>query len=196
MRLAPCPCPLKPAYGFNEVDLTWHELLLKQKLNALSIHGRTKKQISSAPSDWQAIGEIRALRDKLSPDTAIIGNGDVLTRAQGLQLADQYSLDGIMIGRGIFHDPYVFHSHSPRQSFTKEQRVALYKKHVELFIKTYYKAGRPLPYSPKVHTLNKFCKIYINNFAGAKELREALMRTSSAKELLGLLESQTSASSK
>lgn len=179
------PVSVKTRLGFSEVDLTWHELLLQQKLDMLSIHGRTKVQMSKVPADWKTIGQIRELRDKLSPATKIVGNGDVLSRAQGSKLAAQYSLEGIMIGRGIFHDPFVF-SHSPDnrspwETYTKEQRIALYRKHVELFARTWQKGER------KIHTLNKFCKIYINGFDGAKELREKLMDANSIDELLGIL---------
>lgn len=176
------PVSVKTRLGFKEVDLSWHELLLKQKLNALTIHGRTAKQLSETPADWYKIGEIRELRDSLSPATKIIGNGDVMTRGDGAKLADKYGLDGVMIGRGIFHDPFVFSSGtSPWQAWTKQQKVELFKRHVLLFAETWPDGVR------KLHTLNKFCKIYINGFDGAKELREKLMNASSTDELLDVL---------
>ncbi len=172
------PVSAKTRLGFGEIDYNWHDLLLKQKLNMLTIHGRTRSQMSKVPANWQAIGEVKKLRDDLSPATLIVGNGDVMTRAQGSQLATQYALDGIMIGRGIFDDPFVFAQKSPWPNYTKEQKLALYKKHVELFAKTWQKNER------KVHILNKFCKIYVNGFDGAKELREQLMQAKSSTELL------------
>lgn len=175
------PLSVKTRLGFNEVDLSWHELLLKQKLNMLSIHGRTKKQMSNVPADWGLIGEVRKLRDQLFPATLIVGNGDVLNRQQGEALATQYGLDGIMIGRGIFHDPFVFAANSPWDRYTRSQRLELYSRHVELF------AGTWQPGERKVHTLNKFCKIYIQDFPGAKELRERLMAADSPQELQSLL---------
>src|SRR5690606_16524321 len=104
-----------------------------------------------------------------SPATLIVGNGDVLTREHGLKLAAEHGLDGIMIGRGIFQDPFIFASDSPWDTYSKEQRMVLYRRHVELFAAT-WKVGER-----KMHTLNKFCKIYIQGFDGAKELREKLM---------------------
>jgi tRNA-dihydrouridine synthase len=147
----------------------------------LTIHGRTKAQMSKVPADWEAIGVVRQLRDQLSPDTLIIGNGDVMNRQQGLDLAKKHKLDGIMIGRGIFQDPFVFAEQSPWPKQTAQQRQALYKKHVELFAETWKKSERP------IQTLNKFCKIYINGFDGAKELREQLMSAGSNDELVRLL---------
>ena len=175
------PVSVKTRLGFNDVDFTWHELLLNQKLNMLTIHGRTRKEMSKVPAHWDDIGHIRELRDQLSPGTLIVGNGDVLTRSHGSQLAAQYSLDGIMIGRGVFHDPFVFAEDSPWGSFTKQQRIELYAKHVKLFADTWRHNER------KVHTLNKFCKVYIQSFDGAKELREQLMAAKTTAELLNLL---------
>jgi tRNA-dihydrouridine synthase len=175
------PVSIKTRLGLNEVDLSWLEFLLKHKLNMLTVHGRTAKQLSKVPPDWNLIGQIRALRDKLSPSTLMVGNGDVLTRQQGLKLAKKYKLDGIMIGRGVFDDPFVFAADSPWQKYTKNQKIALYREHVELFTKTYKNGER------SSHTLNKFCKIYINGFDGAKELREKFMAAPSTSELLNLI---------
>lgn len=176
------PLSVKTRLGFKDYDLTWHELLLKQKLNMLSIHGRTKAQMSKVPADWDKIAEIRSLRDELSPATLIVGNGDVLSRQHGEELAEKHGLDGIMIGRGIFQDPYVFAKQSPWETLSRQQRMDLYRRHVELFARTWPNNER------KIHTLNKFCKIYINGFDGAKELREQLMDAGSTDELLNLLE--------
>ncbi len=175
------PVSVKTRLGFNVIDLSWHEFLLNQKLNALSIHLRTKKEMSKVPPHWEQMGKIRTMRDELSPATLIIGNGDVMSLAEGRELAEKYGIDGIMIGRGVFADPFVFADKSPWASYTKEQRLALYRKHVELFAETYKKGER------KLHSLNKFCKIYVNGFDGAKELREKLMSVRSTDELLALL---------
>jgi tRNA-dihydrouridine synthase len=175
------PLSVKTRLGFSEIDMTWIEFLLNKKLKMLTIHGRTKAQMSKVPADWEAIGRVRELRDQLSPDTLIVGNGDVMSRQQGLDLAKKYKLDGIMIARGIFQDPFVFAEHSPWPQQAAQQRQLLYKKHVELFAKTWKKGERP------IQTLNKFCKIYINGFDGAKELREQLMSAGSSDELIRLL---------
>ena len=176
------PVSVKARLGFNSVDLSWAELLLQQNVSMLTIHGRTTKQLSEAPADWEMIGKIRELRDKIAPETLIVGNGDVLSRAQGLELAAKYKLDGIMIGRGIFHDPFVFAAESPWSNYTKQQRIELFTKHVTLFAETWRSKER------NIQTLNRFCKIYINGFDGAKELREQLMAATSTDELLTLLE--------
>jgi tRNA-dihydrouridine synthase len=86
-----------------------------------------------------------------------------------------------MIGRGVFQDPYVFAHHSTWNEATKEERIALYKKHVTLFADTWQHGER------RVITLNKFCKVYIQGFGGAKELREQLMNARTTQDLLAIL---------
>jgi tRNA-dihydrouridine synthase len=176
------PLSVKTRLGFSTIDLSWIEFLLGFELNMLTIHGRTRKQMSKVPADWGLIGNVRELRDKLAPGTLVVGNGDVMNRTEGLGLAERYGLDGIMIGRGIFQDPFAFADQSQWPEFSKAQRLDLYARHVALFAETWQEGERP------IQTLNKFCKIYINGFEGAKELREHLMRAVSCEELLRLLE--------
>ncbi len=176
------PVSVKTRLGLSKIDFTWHEFLLKHKLNMLTIHTRTTKEMSKVPAHWDDIVPIRELRDALSPATLLVGNGDVQNRAHGTELAEQYKLDGIMIGRGIFDDPYTFSKSSPWADQTKEQKIALYRQHVALFANTWRNDER------RVVTLNKFCKVYINGFANAKELREELMAARSTDKLLDVLD--------
>ena len=175
------PISVKTRLGFNEIDLSWHEFLLNQNLDALYIHGRTKKEMSLVPAHWDIINQIRIMRDKISPGTKIIGNGDIKNRLQAEEYAKKYKLDGIMIGRGIFEDPYAFSDNSKWSNFTKEQRINLFKNHLELFISTYKNHER------SQNVMKRFCKIYINNFADAKELRESVMSQKTLGDILTIL---------
>ncbi len=176
------PVSVKTRLGSRAVDLSWHALLLQQNLSMLTIHGRTRVQMSAVPADWELIGRVRELRDELAPGTLIVGNGDVKNRAHALELAATYKLDGIMIGRGVFADPFAFAQGSPWETFTKQQKLELYAQHVKLFAETWSGNER------NIVVLNKFCKIYVNGFDGAKELRELLMSSQSAEELLRAIE--------
>ena len=104
-----------------------------------------------------------------------------MTRRQGEALAKEHNLDGIMIGRGIFQDPYVFAQESTWENVPKGERIALYQKQVELFAATWQGGER------NIKTLNKFCKVYISGFDGAKELREQLMAAGSTAQLIKIL---------
>jgi tRNA-dihydrouridine synthase len=178
------PVSVKTRLGFNEVDFSWHEFLLGQGIDALTVHGRTKKQMSKVPADWELIGRVRQIRDDMGLETAIIGNGDVESRAQGVEYAEKYGLDGIMIGRGVFSDPFVFAQKSSWESTSKEDKIKLYKNHAELFGDTWSE------YQKRTHLLNKFCKIYINDFPGANELRKQLMDGSDVPEIVSILEAE------
>jgi tRNA-dihydrouridine synthase len=175
------PVSVKTRLGFNEVDMSWFEFLFSMKLNMLTIHGRTKKEMSKVPAHWDLIGQVASLRTSLAPATLVVGNGDVQNHAHGISLAKQHGVDGIMIGRGIFQDPFVFSGPSPWPEKTPLERVELYRKHVQLFADTWQNDER------HIKTLNKFCKVYISDFDGAKEFREQLMEANSIDELLHLL---------
>ena len=175
------PVSVKTRLGFNTVDYTWHELLLRQNLNMLTIHGRTRKEMSKVPADWDKIQHVRELRDSLAPSTLIVGNGDVQNKKQGLELAKKHGLDGIMIGRGIFTDPYCFANNSPWDTMTPQQKIDLYKKHIQLFAAQWQKGEK------KFDTLKRFAKVYVNGFDGASDMRVKLMECKTTDQLLSVL---------
>lgn len=175
------PLSIKTRLGFDKIDYSWHELLLEQKPAMLTVHVRTTRQMSKVPAEWEAIEPIIDLRNKVSPDTKIVMNGDIMNKAQGLELAEKHGVDGIMIGRGIFHDPYAFAEQSPWPQMSREERIALLKRHIELHLKNYPNAERPF------NPIKKFAKIYISNFDGASELRDKIMHTNTAEDALELL---------
>lgn len=181
---AAIPVSVKTRLGFNEIDFSWHEFLLGHDISMLTVHFRTRKQMSKVPAEWQHAAEIVRLRDATAPTTKIVGNGDVMNREMGEAYAAQYGLDGIMIGRGVFHDPFVFAKKSLWTDYTKEQKISLLKRHIELFNTTWTGNER------RYETLKKFAKVYIHEFDGAKELRETIMSTFSAEEALIILNKQ------
>ncbi len=167
------PVSVKTRTGLNEVDFSWHELLLKQDISMLTIHGRTTKQQSKVPANWDDIARVKELRDTLAPNTLIIGNGDVQNRQQGDMLAEKYGLDGIMIGRAVFSDPFVFAKHSPWQNMSEKAKLQMYLKHIQLFSSTY-------PDGPRNwESLKRMAKVYINNIDNASDLRDTLVRSES-----------------
>lgn len=175
------PLSIKTRLGFDKIDYSWHEFLLEQKPAMLTVHVRTTRQMSKVPAQWEAIVPIVELRDKISPETKIVLNGDIMNHPQGVELAEKYGVDGIMIGRGIFHDPYAFAVQSPWEQMPKEERIALLIKHIELHAENYPNGERPF------NPLKKFAKVYIQSFAGASELRDKIMHTNSVEEALSIL---------
>ncbi len=178
------PLSIKTRLGFSSIDYTWHEFLLTHKPAMLTVHVRTTRQMSKVPAQWEAILPIVKLRDEVSPDTKIVLNGDVADRSHGEELAKLYGVDGIMIGRGIFKNPYCFADNAATlwASKTREERIALLRAHFELFIQMYPNNERQ--FAP----LKKFAKVYISDFASASELREQIMQCMNIKEALELLD--------
>ena len=175
------PVSVKTRIGRREIETeSWFSFLLNQDLAAITVHGRTVKEMSKVPTHWDEIAKVVALRNSIAPNTKIIGNGDVLDRAAGEQLATETGVDGIMIGRGIFHNIYAF-SKQPKQG-TSQELFDLLTYHLDLVEDTV----TPNRYS----ALKKFFKIYVNGFPGAAELRAQLMETTSVTEARNLLSSQ------
>lgn len=171
------PVSVKTRLGTKQFTPDWIETLLRQNLAMLTIHLRTTKEQSLVPAHWELMPQIKQLRDIIAPNTLLIGNGDVENRTQAEELAAQYGIDGVMIGRGVFHDPYASAAESPWQNMPVAQKLDLYRQHIELFKETWGDDGRP------VAPLNKFCKTYVSGFDGAKEMREKLMHCGNLEDL-------------
>lgn len=110
-KTAGLPVSVKTRLGYSKTDemKEWLAHLLRQDIVNLTIHLRTKKEMSKVPAHHELIPDILVLRDKIAPNTLITINGDIENRAEGLALTKKYpGIDGIMIGRGIFHNPFAF----------------------------------------------------------------------------------------
>ncbi|MDO8269175.1 MAG: tRNA-dihydrouridine synthase [Candidatus Levybacteria bacterium] len=187
---ADLPVSVKTRIGLKDIQTEkWIGFLLNQNLDALTIHFRTQKEMSLVPAHWEEAENVVKLRDEISKKTVLIGNGDVESKAQGEELAQKYALDGIMIGRGVFHNPYVFNESVSYGSQTKEERTALLQRHLDLFEQT-WKEVHPISergYGKSYPPLKRFFKIYISGFEGAAELREKLMLTENIEEAKTIL---------
>lgn len=174
------PVSVKTRIGFHTMQTDeWIGFLLEHNLSALTIHGRTVKEMSKVPAHWDEIGKAKVLRDKIAPKTLIIGNGDVMTVAEAQEKVTQYGLDGIMIGRGIFHNPWLFNPKINPETQTLTVRLEILHKHVALYNKTW---GKQKQYP----TLKKYFKIYLSGFDGAAEIRNQFMETNTPEEALQL----------
>jgi len=175
------PLSVKTRVGFTVIETEkWVTFLLEQNLDALILHARTAKEMSAVPAHWEEITKAVAIRDSLGVKTAIIGNGDIIDRKDGREKATATGADGIMIGRGIFHNLYAFLENSERWfALSIREKVAILREHVILYDET-WGADRNFP------ILKKFFKIYINGFPNAAELRMRFMETTNAKEAVQL----------
>jgi len=176
------PVSVKTRIGYSSTDewRDWLTHILKQDVVNLTIHLRTKKEMSKVPAHYELIPEIKKLRNEIAPHTLLTINGDIRDRAHGMELVEKYGIDGIMIGRGIFQNPFAFEDTSIQHS--REELIKLLQLHLDLFDKYTVELG-PRHFEP----LKRFFKIYIRDFPGASELREKLMHTKSTDEVRSVL---------
>lgn len=175
------PVSVKTRLGYTNVDewLDWLKHLLEQDIVNLTIHLRTKKEMSKVDAHWELIPEIKKLRDDVAPETLLTINGDILDRQTGLELVHKYGVDGVMIGRGVFKNPYAFEKEAKEP--TSQELIDLLKLHLDLF--DHYSTIEPRSFKP----LRRFFKIYIRDFRGASELRNQLMTAESTDDVRELL---------
>lgn len=180
-KTAGLPVSVKTRLGYSRVEewQTWLGEILGESPANLTVHLRTKKEMSKVNAHYEIIPDILKLRDEISPQTLVTINGDIRDRRHGLELAQQYQVDGIMIGRGVFHNPYVF---SDDYQPNRVDLLRLLELHLNLFDK-YSLELEPRKFEP----LKRFFKVYLHSFPGASELREQLMRTKSTDEVRQIL---------
>ena len=176
------PVSVKTRLGYTRVDewRDWLTHILKQDIVNLSIHLRTKKEMSEVDAHWELIPEIKKLRDEVAPDTLLTINGDIPDRQKGLELVEEHGVDGVMIGRGVFKNPFAFEKE--KQEHSNEELLDLLRLHLDLFDQ-YAEQMETRPFK----TLRRFFKIYVKGFPGASELRNQLMTTGSTDEVRRLI---------
>ncbi|NKD53054.1 tRNA-dihydrouridine synthase [Staphylococcus hominis] len=176
------PVSVKTRLGYYNIE-EWKEWLrhvFKQDIANLSIHLRTRKEMSKVDAHWELIEAIKEMRDEVAPQTLLTINGDIPDRQKGMELATKYGIDGVMIGRGIFHNPFAFEK-EPREHTSKEL-LDLFRLHLELFEKYSNEETQ------QFKSLRRFFKIYVRGIRGASELRHQLMSTETVDEARALLD--------
>jgi tRNA-dihydrouridine synthase len=176
------PVSVKTRLGYSRVDewQAWLTHILQQDVVNLTIHLRTKKEMSKVDAHFELIPDIKKLRDEVAPQTLLTINGDIRDRQHGEELVRATGVDGVMIGRGIFHNPFAFEA-EPR-THEREELVGLLRLQLDLHDK-YSAEFEPRKFEP----LKRFFKIYIRDFEGASELRDKLMHTKSTQEVREVL---------
>ncbi|MCH7529540.1 tRNA-dihydrouridine synthase [Patescibacteria group bacterium] len=166
------PVSIKTRVGYNKNELDeWLPLLLSADPAAVIIHARTRKEMSKVPAHWDLITEAVEIRNRLKSKTLIIGNGDVMNLDEAKQRVVETSADGVMLGRAIFGNPWLFSGHTP----TLEEKLSVMVEHTKMFEEL-------LPHK-NFAIMKKHYKSYVEDFPGAKELRAELMETRNADEI-------------
>ncbi len=181
------PVSVKTRIGFskNEIE-TWLPHLLETQPVAITIHGRTVKEMSKVPAQWDIISRAVEIRNECfrmnnayitsEEKTLILGNGDVKNLEDAYQKAKKYKVDGVMIGRAIFGNPWFFENHIP----SVEEKLLCLLLHAKLFENIFQGAKN-------FSIMKKHFKAYAEGFSGAKELRARLMETKNAQEVENII---------
>lgn len=175
------PVSVKTRTGIKAHDTeNWIANIMETRPTALILHGRTQKQQSDGLANWEEIEKGARIRDLINPETKFLGNGDVLSVAQGEELCQKYGLDGIMVGRGIFHNPWFF---NPEKAvLTKTEKLEQLMLHTRLFEQNWGS-------KKNLNILKRFYKIYTNDFPGAASLRAQLMEAKTYDDVYQIVES-------
>lgn len=167
------PVSVKTRIGYNKDEMeTWIPALLETGLAALTVHARTRKEMSKVPARWERIA--RAVELAKGSGTIIIGNGDVLDIADAKKKARETGADGVMLGRAIFGNPWLFAK--KKKEITVEEKLRVMIEHTKLFEKE-------LGAHKNFAIMKKHYKAYVHGFDGAKELRVKLMEAKDADEV-------------
>ncbi len=198
------PVSVKTRVGYYTPEIqSWIKTILLQEVAALTIHARTRKDLSKVPAKWDYVKEVVALRDAIAPNTVIIGNGDVISLADGRAKAHESGADGVMVGRALFGNPWFFDASReivatlPKRAPWILRKLPFIKKFFDTKRKAAVSAVKPITVQERLTVMVEHCelfekmlgdvkrfaimkkhlKAYVTGFDGAKELRIALMDT-------------------
>lgn len=177
------PVSVKTRIGFEKIETEeWIGFLLGKNLDMITVHGRLSREGYSTLSRWDEIAKSVKLRNEISPNTVVLGNGDVKNRKQAEEYIERYGVDGVLIGRAILNNPWLFSEDLKKQqdNISKEERIATLLRHLEIFEKE--KGDIDIFSSQK-----KYIKAYISNFSLATDLRLKYMSLNSAQEVIEIL---------
>ncbi|MDD5397005.1 MAG: tRNA-dihydrouridine synthase [Candidatus Moranbacteria bacterium] len=171
------PVSVKTRIGFSKNEIaTWLPEILAEKPAALIVHLRSKKEMSEVAAHWELAAQVTKLAKE--NDVVIVGNGDVQNLEDGTLKAQQSGMDGIMIGRGIFGNPWIFNPETKIENLSLKKRFAVMIEHAKLFEKEL--ADKNIK---GFHVMKKHFKAYVSGFDGAKELRAKLMEAENVGEV-------------
>jgi nifR3 family TIM-barrel protein len=171
------PVSVKTRVGFNKEEIdTWIPELLKEDISAITIHARTKKEMSKALANWNYVKKVADLVKKSGKNISVIGNGDVKGLDEAREKINKYGCDGVMIGRGVFGNPWFFSGRNG-SDIPINEKIEVLKEHIKIFDKELLKKG-----DKTFSVMKKHFKAYINGWDGAKELRVKLMISETSKE--------------
>ena len=175
----PLPVSVKTRIGYSSPKemFDWLRVLLEEDLAALSVHLRTRKEMSDVAAHWEVVPEIVEMRNTYAPNTILLGNGDVGSLEEAHARIKESGMDGVMVGRGAFGNPWFFAGITPdlKERF---ERMVIHAEYYEAL----YQGKKPFA------LMKKHFNSYIRDFDGAKELRMKFMEAKNAAEVRKIVE--------
>jgi nifR3 family TIM-barrel protein len=174
------PVSVKTRLGFNEDNLeTWLPALLAEEPAVITLHARTKKDMSQVPARWERVKRAVEIRDELGSETLIIGNGDVTSVKDAQEKIKESGADGVMFGRALLGNPWIFDE--SKIEVTVAEKIEAAMNHTEMFLEFWGERK-------SFELMKKFYRAYINNFPLAKELRAEMMEKKTFEEIRVVVE--------
>ena len=180
------PISVKTRIGYSKPELEkWLPEILKEEPAVVTVHARTRKEMSKVPARWEFVKRAVEIRNEMKSKTLILGNGDVKNLNNAMDKVKETGCDGVMLGRAIFGNPWLFNrgkrsdlGNSKRSDL--EERLRVLVEHTKLFDKL---LSNPPAGGKNFSIMKKHFKAYVSGFDGARELRTELMETNNSQEV-------------
>lgn len=191
------PVSVKARIGWNENEIErWTGDLLAAEPSAIIMHARTKKEMSLVPARWDVITQMVDFVAREIPKKEerplLFGNGDVMSLEEADKRIAETGVDGVMVGRGIFGNPFFFNREKDITDLSVPERLAITLEHTRLFEK-YFGAGtgelKAFGRLKNFDVMKKHYKAYVTGFDGAKELRIQMMEAKDVTEVENIVRS-------
>lgn len=175
------PISVKTRVGYNNREIeTWIPALLEEGISALTIHARTRKEMSKVPANWDDVKRVVEIRNDMKVETLIMGNGDVKDLNDARQKSGDTGADGVMLGRAIFGNPFLL---SNSHELDNRSAPLVFRKYLEVMVEHTKLFEELFKGVKSFAVMKKHYKSYVEGFPGAKELRAELMEAEDANEV-------------
>lgn len=176
------PVSVKTRIGYNSPSLeTWLPYILEEEPALVTVHARTRKEMSKVPANWEYVARAVEIRDERKSNALIFGNGDVPDIEAALIRVKETGADGVMLGRAIFGNPWLFNTTRQKKDVPPQEQLEVLKRHVRYF-------DELLGDTKSFAIMKKHFKAYVQGFDGSSELKNSLMEVHGPQEVYDLID--------